>query len=452
MSTAIIPSAKTVSYVCIPRTGGWIKKLRLSISRLWRDNNLHHLQKNLRIDSSQHDYHPIFTLDYVTEKVVCVANGALISEITEKMNEHFQINLLEDVANRLAETRLSKNSFCMNLRKSQHGKFLNTLTDLTLENLYDLATASAGEEYVNISPVIHRYVILGIVENFIGYKITNKGLGDSFFEKINQLNELYRKSFNQESYKKESKRIAQEIFNAALYGENLFTELKHFPKLAFSDDEIIEFIQTLFGISTEMIASWLISALGCFAESDEIAKNKLISEAQKNCLPIITQNMQRFKYLEAFLKEVWRLHTPIEKQEILVEKTLEIADVSHHQINQKGEVTNAIIPQYRIPANTKVCLIYSLSHREEKSWHQPEVFDLDRFYNRPDLKRKLHYFAAGANGTNFAELIVKVYMIEFLKSIENIGYQKTSHKEGEFSSSEPQLLKINLKHRRNVYE
>ncbi len=103
------------------------------------------------------------------------------------------------------------------------------------------------------------------------------------------------------------------------------------------------------------------------------------------------------------MKETLRIHPPLITVSRKLKRELEVDNI-------------------RLPKNTFVSVVFQMTHHDERSWTNPSKFDPERFNKVRNEQSKCPFgyapFGAGKHhciGYQFAEIMVKLGMMEFLK-------------------------------------
>ncbi|KYQ52061.1 Cytochrome P450 4c3, partial [Trachymyrmex zeteki] len=170
-----------------------------------------------------------------------------------------------------------------------------------------------------------------------------------------------------------------------------------------SDEDICEEVNTFMYAGHDTMAtsiSWTLYALGRHPEYQE----KILEEYNNvlNTDEITLENIQKLTWLEACIKEQWRLYP--------------VAPLIARQIYKPIEIMGNQIP----PGSTVLINSYLL-HRDDRYFPEPHIYRPERFL--PDSPKLPPYafipFSAGSRnciGWKFATLVIKVAILSLLKA------------------------------------
>ncbi len=170
------------------------------------------------------------------------------------------------------------------------------------------------------------------------------------------------------------------------------------------DDELIkDQLLTMFIAGHDTSTALLAWALHLLSRHDE-AMDRARAEVETTLggEPPEMGNMRRLSYLDHVIKETLRLYPPIH-----LGSRIAAADVTFRD--------------YRIPAGTRVLYSIYLTHRDERYWPNPGVFDPDRFVPENAGQRPTYTFlpfGAGPRnciGAAFAQVEAKVVLARLLQ-------------------------------------
>ena len=184
----------------------------------------------------------------------------------------------------------------------------------------------------------------------------------------------------------------------------------------FSDEDIIRHMTFLLFAAHDTTTSAL-SHIMYYLAKDPALQQRLreeVSAIGKSALEY--DDLDQLSNCDATIKEALRLHPSV-------------------QLQQRRTIRECELGGYRIPADTILFLAQSVHQRSDKTWTNPQEFDIDRWMS-PRNEHKNHSFAfvgfgGGAHkciGMHFALMNSKMFLHQFLTQYEFKLSPKANHK------------------------
>jgi retinoid hydroxylase len=150
--------------------------------------------------------------------------------------------------------------------------------------------------------------------------------------------------------------------------------------------------------TTTTLAAWTLYYLA--TRDDD--RQRIAAELAAAPAPLSMETMRAVPTLDAFIREVGRLHSPV-------------------QVVPRGVLEDVEFGGYVVPVGANVRVAVAACHRLPQYFADPDRFDLDRFLPPRDEERKTPYalvtFGGGPRlciGINFANLEVKALAVQVL--------------------------------------
>jgi len=178
---------------------------------------------------------------------------------------------------------------------------------------------------------------------------------------------------------------------------------------ALTDEEVLGHLYILLVAgheTTTMLAAWTLYLLATQPEHRRRVEDELSGQLAGSAGPLSVEAARNLHVLDRFIKEVGRLHSPVQNV-------------------PRGVVEEVEFAGYTLPVGTSVRLSLAGCHRKARYFAEPDTFDPDRFAPPRDEERKTPYslvtFGGGPRlciGVNFANIEVKAIAADVLRRYE----------------------------------
>jgi retinoid hydroxylase len=176
--------------------------------------------------------------------------------------------------------------------------------------------------------------------------------------------------------------------------------------LALTDDEVLAHLYILLVAgheTTTTLAAWTLYLLATEPEQRARVEAKLSTELAGSSAPLTVEAARNLHRLDLFIREVGRLHSPVQNV-------------------PRGMLGDVEFASYTIPVGAQVRVSLAGCHRMSRYFANPDTFDPDRFASPREEDRNSPYalvtFGGGPRlciGVNFANIEVKAIATDVLR-------------------------------------
>ncbi len=179
--------------------------------------------------------------------------------------------------------------------------------------------------------------------------------------------------------------------------------------VALTDEEVLAHLYILLVAgheTTTILGAWTLYLLATQPAERQRVTAELAESAPDSGQPLSVEAARNLHYLDRFIRETGRLHSPVQNV-------------------PRGVVAPVEFAGYTLPVGTSVRLALAATHRLPNIFAEPERFDPDRFAPARAEDRNTPYglvtFGGGSRlciGINFANIEVKALAVEVLRSFD----------------------------------
>ncbi|CAJ0582832.1 unnamed protein product, partial [Mesorhabditis spiculigera] len=162
--------------------------------------------------------------------------------------------------------------------------------------------------------------------------------------------------------------------------------------------------------TTSTTANWFFHLMGANPECQAKCQQEIDEIMGPEDRPLTFEDLGRFRYLEACLKETMRLYPAV-------------------PLIARYVAEDAKIKDYVLPKGTNIIMVASMVHKDPRYWEDPEIFRPERFLES-DMKHPYAYipFSAGARnciGQRFAIMEEKTIAATILRHLKVRALRRT---------------------------